>query len=124
MSKYSLIMNGHGSRHVDVGIAMNTFLSLPLQNFYLWKKDKNTLKEIKERDKELLVEVSKSDKCRRINATDFETQSDRSQCNLAMTRLSTCRRTSVGPLSLCRTWRAFSTSEKMARSPGSSASSS
>ncbi|XP_062335329.1 amyloid beta A4 precursor protein-binding family B member 1-interacting protein isoform X2 [Osmerus eperlanus] len=26
------------------------------QNFYLWKKDKNTLKEMKERDKELLVE--------------------------------------------------------------------
>lgn len=28
-----------------------------MQNFYLWKKDKKTLKEIKNKDKELLIQV-------------------------------------------------------------------
>lgn len=28
-----------------------------LQNFYLWKKDKKSLKEIKDKDKELLIQV-------------------------------------------------------------------
>lgn len=32
---------------------------LSLQNFYLWKKDKKTLKDIKDKDKELLVQVNK-----------------------------------------------------------------
>lgn len=30
-----------------------------LQNFYLWKKDKRSLKDMKEKDKELLIQVNK-----------------------------------------------------------------
>lgn len=31
-----------------------------LQNFYLWKKDKKTLKDMKDKDKELLIKVKKA----------------------------------------------------------------
>lgn len=33
------------------------FLS-SLQNFYLWKKDKKTLRDIKDKDKEILIKVT------------------------------------------------------------------
>lgn len=37
--------------------ASKLFLCMYLQNFYLWKKDKNVLKDMKEKEKELLLEV-------------------------------------------------------------------
>lgn len=40
---------------------LNIFLltHVLFQNFYLWKKDKKSLKEMKDRDKEILIKVRK-----------------------------------------------------------------
>lgn len=34
---------------------------LHLQNFYLWKKDKKALRDIKDKDKEILIQVTSAD---------------------------------------------------------------
>ncbi len=109
-------------------VAINALHVYFLQNFYLWKKDKKTLKDIKEKDKELLIQVkyahtqTRSEiyflKCsRRFFQWEF----------LSVTPFipsSLCRRTSAGLPSLCLISRRFCTSKKTARSPGNSGSSS
>lgn len=41
----------------EIRVCEKNFHNCPLQNFYLWKKDKKALKEIKNKDKELLIQV-------------------------------------------------------------------
>lgn len=42
---------------ISLTVIINVLNVLPLQNFYLWKKDKKALKDIKDKDKELLIQV-------------------------------------------------------------------
>lgn len=45
------------SANHSLTVIINALFALYLQNFYLWKKDKKALKDIKDKDKELLIQV-------------------------------------------------------------------
>lgn len=50
-------------RCINLTVIINALCFIPLflllQNFYLWKKDRKSLKDMKDKDKELLIQVNK-----------------------------------------------------------------
>lgn len=44
-----------------IGMLIVVLNVLHLQNFYLWKKDKKALRDIKDKDKEILIQVTSAD---------------------------------------------------------------
>jgi len=106
-------------------IKMKPSFHFILQFFYMWKKDKKSLMDMKEKDKEQLLEVrlrSTFHIIKRFNVS-LPIKRFKMESSNVWFCISGFRRIFVEPPSLCLTLRAFCIWRKMARNPGNSATS-